>query len=346
MTEPVLEFDDVTIQYQTDKGPLTAVSNASFEIGSNEYLGLVGESGCGKSTLAKAIIGALDSNGQVTSGKILYKGRELQDMSEKEYNREIRWKEIAWIPQNAMESLDPLQKISTQALSIGKVHTDLSENEILDKFRELFDIVGLPENRINDYPHEFSGGMQQRAIIAMALFLKPSMIIADEPTTALDVIMQDQVIKYLEDIKEDGETSMIMITHDISLVFESCDNMVVMHSGQVVESGGVRELYYEPRHPYTILLQRAFPDHRYPGEELSVIDGYPPETIGDVDYCSFADRCPWDVEECQAKQPPLSSVNNEQGQKTAHNVACVRMDEMKELADIETAKPRGGPDGN
>jgi oligopeptide/dipeptide ABC transporter ATP-binding protein len=345
MSESILEFEDVTIQYSTAKGALTAVSNASFELGLNEYLGLVGESGCGKSTMAKAIIGALDSNGRVTSGKIRYKGKELQDMTEEEYNEEIRWKEIAWIPQNAMESLDPLQKISTQAVKIGKVHTDLPEDEILDRFRHLFDIVGLPENRITDYPHEFSGGMQQRAIIALALFLRPSLIIADEPTTALDVIMQDQVLKYLDGIKEESDTSMVMITHDISLVFETCDKIALMHSGQVVESGGVREVYYEPRHPYTILLQRAFPDHRYPDQELSKIEGHPPETIGEVDYCSFADRCPWAIEECHAQEPPASPVNKQQNKDIAHNVSCVRMDEIRELADLESAAPRGGSGG-
>jgi oligopeptide/dipeptide ABC transporter ATP-binding protein len=345
MSEAILEFRDVSIQYSTAKGPLTAVSNASFELGSNEYMGLVGESGCGKSTMAKAIIGALHSNGDVTSGKILYQGKELQDMTEQEYNEEIRWNEIAWIPQNAMESLDPLQKISTQAIEIGKVHTDFSTDEILDRFKSMFDIVGLPENRVSDYPHEFSGGMQQRAIIALALFLDPALIIADEPTTALDVIMQDQVLKYLDDIKEDGSTSMVMITHDISLVFETCDKMTLMHSGQVVETGNVREIYYEPRHPYTILLQQAFPDHRYPDQKLSKIDGYPPETIGEVDYCSFADRCPWAIEECHRQEPPILPVDDQADQNTEHNVSCIRMDEIQELADIESAASQGGSNG-
>lgn len=330
MSDPLLDVDDLTIQYETKNEWLTAVSDASFEIQRGEYFGLVGESGCGKSTIAKALLGGLDDNGRVVSGTIRYKGQEIEDLSEKELRSDIRWKEIAYIPQSSMNSLDPLMRLREQALEIGKAHTDLPKSEILDRFKEMFEIVGLQESRISDYPHQFSGGMQQRSIIALALFLNPSLIIADEPTTALDVIMQDQVFKYLDRIQENTDTSMLVITHDISLIFESCEKMAIMHGGQIAETGSVTTLFDEPRHPYSILLQRAFPDVRYPNRDLEVIEGTPPQSVGEVNYCTFADRCPWAIDECRNGSPPLKSTGtNDQ------RVACVRHDEIRQLAELD-----------
>ncbi|KAB1185360.1 MULTISPECIES: ABC transporter ATP-binding protein [Haloferax] len=328
MTEPLLEFRDVTIQYQTNRGPITAVSGASFSIEQGEFSGLVGESGSGKSTLVKSVIGGLDSNGSVTSGKILYKGEEIQDYTEAELNKHIRWKEISYIPQSSMNSLDPLQRVSEQALDIASVHSDLSKAEALERFRELFEIVGLSPDRIDDYPHQFSGGMQQRAITALALFLDPALIIADEPTTALDVIMQDQIFKYLDRVKASTDTSMLLITHDISVVFESCEQIAVLHGGQVCESGSVEDVYRNPTHPYTVLLQRAFPDIRYPDRQLEIIEGHPPEQLGEVTECSFVDRCPWAVDECHEHPPSLDGVADS---TQSHQSACYRNDEMREL---------------
>ena len=335
MAAPLLEVDDLTVQYRTDGGMLTAVSDASFTIESGEYFGLVGESGCGKSTLTKALLKGLDNNGHIESGTIRYRGEEIQDLPEEEINRRIRWKEISWIPQSSMNSLDPLQRVSEQALELAEVHTDLSGGEAEERFRELFEVVGLPEERIDDYPHQFSGGMQQRAIIALALFLDPSLIVADEPTTALDVIMQDQVFKYLDRIKETTDTSVLLITHDISVVFESCDKLAIMHGGQVAETGPITDIYDEPHHPYSILLQEAFPDVRYPDRELGIIEGQPPQAMGDVDYCTFADRCPWVVDECREHAPPLEPVTDgDEG----HLAACFRKDEVLELYRAESDK--------
>jgi oligopeptide/dipeptide ABC transporter ATP-binding protein len=299
----VLELEDVTSQYGTPSGPLPAVSDVSLEIDAGEYFGLVGESGCGKSTLADAIVGGLDENGRVSSGTIRYRGEEIQDFSERELNQKVRWKEIAWIPQGSMNSLNPLQRVGDQAVEIAKTHTDLSREEALAEFRDALDVVGLPEDRMFHYPHQFSGGMQQRAMIALALFLDPSFIIADEPTTALDVIMQDQIFKYLDDIKAGTDVSVLLITHDISVVFESCDRMGIMHGGQLAEAGATTDVFDSPRHPYSILLQEAFPDVRYPDRDLPVIRGTPPKNIGEVDYCTFVDRCPWAVEECGESAP-------------------------------------------
>lgn len=325
MTEntPLLDVEDLTVQFMTESGILTAVSNATFSLSEGEYLGVVGESGCGKSTIARALLGALDENGRIESGTIRYKGEEIQDMSEQELNERIRWKEISFIPQASMNSLDPIQALDDKALEIANTHTDLSEEEALDRFREMFEIVGLPPNRIDDYPFQFSGGMQQRAVIALALFLRPSIVIADEPTTALDVIMQDQVLRYLEDIRDETDTSMVLITHDISLVFESCDEMMVMHSGQVAESGSTDELYASPRHPYLMLLQRAFPDIRNPKQELETIEGHPPQLGESVDFCTFADRCPWRVDECVKAAPDIEPMEANED----HKVACFRKEE-------------------
>jgi len=325
---PLLEAEDLTVQYSTREGELTAVSDATFRIEEGEYVGLIGESGSGKSTVAKAIMKGLDSNGRITSGSLRYKGKDLVGMSEAEMNEEIRWTEISWIPQGSMNSLDPLQRVSDQAVEIANDHTDMPRDEVLERFRELFEIVGLPEERINDYPFQFSGGMQQRAIIALALFLDPSLVIADEPTTALDVIMQDQVFKYLKRIRDVSDTSLMLITHDISLVFESCDEMLVMHAGQIAESGTVTEVYDEPRHPYTILLKEAFPDIRDLDRDLRTIPGKPTTDYGEIDYCTFADRCPWAVPECRQGAPPLEPSAKEDSD--THRIACIRRDEVLE----------------
>ncbi len=340
MSEPLLEVEDLTIRYATEEGAVTAVSDASFSIREGEYFGLVGESGCGKSTLVKAVLRGLDDNGSIVSGTIRYRGEEIQAYPEQRINREIRWKEISWIPQSSMNSLDPLRRISTQAVELANVHSDLTQEEALSKFADMFEVVGLPEERITDYPSQFSGGMKQRAIIALALFLEPDLVIADEPTTALDVIMQDQVFKYLDEVKERTDTSVLLITHDISVVFESCDRLAIMHGGQIAETGTTADIYDTPHHPYSILLQGAFPDVRHPRRELVTIEGRPPKVLGDVDYCTFVDRCPWAVDECTQQAPPLERVGDG---SDGHRAACVRRDEVLDLHRSEGDDARTAP---
>lgn len=330
MAPPLLDVSDLTIKYNTPAGPLTAVSNASFTVEDGTYFGLVGESGCGKSTIAKALIGGLDSNGWIDSGRIEYRGEHIDSMTDKELNKQIRWVEISLVPQSSMNSLDPLKRVSAQAISLARVHTDMSKAEARSRLGELFDIVGLQRSRIDDYPHQFSGGMQQRAIIAMALLLDPALIIADEPTTALDVIMQDQIFSYLDDIREETQTSMVLITHDMGVVFESCDEMAIMHAGQIAETGTVYDVYDDARHPYSILLQRAMPGLDKVGQTLETIEGDPPQQFGDVSTCTFADRCPWAIDECRESAPPLESAD---GTAPGHATACIRRDETRELAE-------------
>ncbi len=326
-TKPLLEVEELTVRYRTEKGDITAVSNASFTIGTGEFYGLVGESGCGKSTIVKSIIHGLDENGYIHSGKIKYRGKEIQNLSDKKMNKNIRWKEISYIPQGSMNSLDPLLQIQDQAALIAQSTTDYSEQEAVRKLEETFEIVGLPKSRISDYPHQFSGGMQQRAIIALALFLGPELIIADEPTTALDVIMQDQIFKYLDKIKDMSDTGLLLITHDISVVLESCDKMSVMHGGQIAESGSVHDLYNSPRHPYTILLKESFPDIANPQKELKEIKGQPPQITGNINECTFVDRCPLAIEECRRNAPNSDKVG------PTHKVACFRSEEYQKVLE-------------
>jgi oligopeptide/dipeptide ABC transporter ATP-binding protein len=340
MQDTLLEVEDLTVEYETATGKLQAVSNASFSIGRGEFFGLVGESGCGKSTIVKALIGGLDSNGRIPTGEIRYDGEVIyraESDDESELAKRLAWTEIAWIPQASMNSLDPIERISDQAVEIAQTHTEMTRDDVVSRIREMFEVVGLPPDRVDDYPHQFSGGMKQRALIAMALFLDPELVIADEPTTALDVIMQDQVMKYLDRVRDDLETSMMLITHDISVVFESCDTMAIMHSGQIAEMGSVTDIYDSPRHPYSILLQGAFPDHRHPNRTLEVIEGDPPQLFGEVAECSFAGRCPWEVEECTETAPQLDIVetdddghSSDPDVDTDHVVACYRKDEAHE----------------
>jgi len=344
--EPLLDIRDLTIEYETERGTITAVSDVSFTVKKGEYFGLAGESGSGKSTVIKSIMGGLDSNGQVASGEIYYKGEAVHEMSEKELNEKIRWNEISWIPQSSMNSLDPLKRVSQQAIDIAARNSDYSEDEALEQFKEMFELVGIQESRIHDYPHQFSGGMQQRAIIALALFLDPEMVIADEPTTALDVLMQDQIFQYLIALREESDTSAIVVTHDISIIFESCDSMALMHAGQMAEIGTVEEVHQNPRHPYALLFQNAFPDIRYPNQELEIIDGHPPEMLGDTNFCSFVDRCPWATEECRNEAPTDTTVKDDV--KQPHRIRCFHGDtaykeyqesrEETEQLEIETTE--------
>lgn len=333
MTSPLLEVDDLTVQYETADRNVTAVSSASFTVFNSEHFGLLGESGCGKSTLAKSLIGGLDDNGRITAGSVKFRGKELSSLSESDFNKDIRWKEISFIPQASMNILDPLRRISTQAREIARAHGYDEENS-LNRFCTLLEQMGIPPERVDDYPHQFSGGMQQRAIISLSLFLNPSLIIADEPTTALDVVMQDQIINHLYDIKEDKDISIMLISHDVGLVYEFCDRLATMHGGQIVETGTPRELYHSPRHPYSIMLQRSIPSIRHPNQELYTIEGKPPQMTGEVSRCSFVDRCPWAGEECMKSEPPLELVETNKSENR-QGVACFKHNDIYESDDLE-----------
>ena len=305
MTDPLLEVEDLEVAYQTPEGRLTAVSDATFTIEREQFFGLVGESGCGKSTLIKSIINGLDPNGAITSGTIKYKGEEIQGYSDQQFNEKIRWDEISYIPQGSMNSLDPIERINKQAVRIGQAHTDLGKEALLERLRELFDVVGIPRERISDYPHQFSGGMKQRAIIALSLLLDPELIIADEPTTALDVTIETKILNLIEDLADDMGTAVQLITHDLGVIAEFCDRVMVMYAGKPVEKAPVEDLYYDPKHPYTVGLMSSIPRIGDKRDRLQTIPGTMPDLIELPPGCSFHTRCPFAEEVCARKEPPL-----------------------------------------
>ena len=298
-----LEVEDLEVYYETEDGPAQAVDGVSFTLEEGENLGIVGESGCGKTTLAKAIIGILPDAGYVNNGSIRFKGEDLTTLSEPERRRR-KWEEISMIAQSAMNSLDPVYTIREQIVEAIETHRPgTGRVESTEIVTEMFELVGLDPERADDYPHQFSGGMRQRAMIAMALALEPSLILADEPTTALDVIMQDQILKRIGTIQEEVNSSMLVITHDVSVVAETCDRVIVMYAGKIAEEGPVEEIFGQPYHPYTIGLKRAFPNIRESNQDLLSIAGYPPELIDPPEGCRFAERCPMATEKCRTEEP-------------------------------------------
>jgi peptide/nickel transport system ATP-binding protein len=249
----LLEVENLSVGYHTRKGYLRAVEGVSFSLEQGRSLGFVGESGCGKTTLGMALMGLLPPNGSITSGRMIFEGEDLLKKSEEEI-REFRWKEIAMIFQAAMNALNPVQRVQDQIAEAILVHNpSLEKEEALQRVGALFKLVGLPKNRMRDYPHQYSGGMKQRAIIAMALSCNPKLIIADEPTTALDVIVQHQILEETKNLQKELGISIIFISHDISIVAEVCNDIGIMYAGQLVEYGYKGEVFDSPRHPYTHL---------------------------------------------------------------------------------------------
>lgn len=309
----LLEIEDLRISYPTRGGEARAVDGVSFAIQEGEYLGLVGESGCGKSTIAKAILGILPRSARV-SGSIRYRGRELVGLSQAELRR-IRWKDIALIPQSAMNGLDPVYTIEKQIDEAIAAHSDMRADARHARIAALFEMVGLNPARLNNYPHQFSGGMRQRAMIAMAMVLEPQLVVADEPTTGLDVIVQDQILDRLGVIHERTRNAMLLITHDMALVSENCSRIAVMYAGRIMEIGGP-EVFLKPFHPYTMGLVNAFPDLAARGAELIAIPGAPPSLLDPPSGCRFHARCPFAAARCAEETPPLAEI------APGHFVAC------------------------
>jgi peptide/nickel transport system ATP-binding protein len=251
VTIPLLEVDNLSIGYRTGSGTHLAVDSASFRVDRGRALGLVGESGCGKTTIGMALMGLLPPNAQIVSGRALFEGEDLMSMSEARM-REIRWRSISMIFQAAMNALNPVHRVRDQIAEAIVIHEpELSSHAVAHRTRALFELVKIPENRLQDYPHQFSGGMRQRVIIAMALACNPSLIIADEPTTALDVIVQDQILKSIGNFQKETNIGMIFISHDIAVVADVCSHIGVMYSGSLVEFGRTEDVFHCPAHPYT-----------------------------------------------------------------------------------------------
>lgn len=311
----VLDVKDLQTSFFTDSGEVPAVDHVDFHVREGEVLGIVGESGCGKSVTSLSVMGLVPSPpGKIVGGEILYKDQDLVHMSEKKM-RTIRGNEIAMIFQEPMTSLNPLFTIGKQMTEAMLIHRkDLSKQAIHDKAVEMLKLVGLPRSKeiMKDYPHQLSGGMRQRVMIAMALVCDPEVLIADEPTTALDVTTQAQILKLMRDLNTQLNTAVILITHDLGVVAETCERVVVMYAGQVIEEAPVNELFHNPEHPYTKGLIKSVPDIRNKADRLYSISGNVPIPGSVTKGCKFADRCEFAFDRCFKEQPPLNETSEVQ----------------------------------
>ena len=322
----LLEIDNLKTHYQTEKGPVRAVDGVSFSIGENEVFGLAGESGCGKSTLIRTIMRLIPQSARVTANRLRFKGQDLLDLPDKAFRDKILWQEISLVPQSAMNALNPVYRVGDQIMEAIRAHRDDDDKTCIRKTEALFDLVGLQTDLMKSYPHEFSGGMRQRAMIAMALALGPSLIIMDEPTTGLDVLVQERILRKLKEIrktwteKSGTAASILLITHDISVIAEMSDRIGIMYAGRLMELAGATALFHEPFHPYTLGLKNAFPSIRALDRELISIPGSPPNLLVEIPGCAFAPRCPFALPECGRIRPVFQEV------KPEHFVACLRID--------------------
>ena len=281
---------------------MRAVDDVSWKLEKGESLGLAGESGCGKTTTALSIIRLLPKNGRIIDGHIRYSGKDLATIKESELRR-IRWKNIAIVFQGAMNALDPVKRISWQIAEAIALHDNMSFDEAQGRVVELLELVGINPSRKDEYPHEFSGGMRQRVMIAMALACRPKIIIADEPVTALDVMIQAQILELLTKLQKELDLSMILISHDLSVIAQTCNNVAIMYGGKIAEYGPAEEVFLDPQHPYTQGLLRSFPDIYGPRDLPPWIPGQPPNLLAPPDGCRFHERCPLAFAECLVRDP-------------------------------------------
>ena len=305
----LLTVENLSVGYHTRKGFLKSVQGVSFALAEGESLGLVGESGCGKTTIGMSLMGLLPENAAVTDGRILFEDTDLLKLSKKEI-RQVRWKKIAMIFQAAMNALNPVHRVSEQISEAILAHdADISETAAMKQVESLFDLVGIPLDRMRDYPHHYSGGMKQRAIIAMALACHPSLIIADEPTTALDVIVQDQILSAIKDFQNKLKISVIFISHDIAVVADVCDNIGIMYAGQLVEYGCIEEVFDAPMHPYTKSLLASYLTLDKDVVQLNSYIGETPDLINPTTGCRFCERCSVAEATCSLMAPEWVEIS-------------------------------------
>lgn len=316
--EPLLKVENLKMYYETIRGYVKAVDDISFEMNKKEALGLAGESGCGKTSVALTILRLLPSNAKIVDGSVTLADEDIVKMSEKEVREKIRWKRISMIFQGAMNALHPTYTIGDQIVEAIVKHEDVSKGEAMERAGELLELVGMKRSRVKRYPHELSGGMKQRAMTAMALSCNPDLVIADEPTTALDVIVQAQVLKVMKELKDRLDLSIILISHDLSMIAETCNKVAIMYAGKIVEYGDIVPIFKEPLHPYTEKLISAFPSILGPKTELSSIRGFPPDLLQPPPGCRFHPRCPHATEICQREEPLLEKTGNEERAVACH----------------------------
>ncbi|HTP02696.1 MAG TPA: ABC transporter ATP-binding protein [Anaerolineales bacterium] len=320
MSEPLLSIRRLTAEFtlQQRGAPdrvARALEDVSFDMLPGQTVGLVGESGCGKTTTLLAAMRLLPANGRITSGEVRYKGKDLLTLSEREM-REYRWKEMSIVFQGAMNALNPVMKVGDQIAEAITLHHLMDRQQVEARVIELLELVGIPRSRRDQYPHQYSGGMRQRAMIAMALACKPSLLFADEPTTALDVMIQAQVLELLRHIQQTLGLAIVLVTHDLGVVAEVCDSVVVMYGGKVAECGTADQIYNHAQHPYTQRLLASFPDLERPGMQLASIPGTPPRLTELPSGCRFSPRCDVKLDLCMEVDPP--AVKLEEG----HVAAC------------------------
>lgn len=314
--QPILSIRELTMEYKTRKGFVSAIDNVSFDLKKGESMGLVGESGCGKTSIAMTLLKLFPDNAVIRGGQILLDGKDLVPLSD-EQMQSIRWRRISMVFQAAMNALDPVYRVGDQiAEAINRHDKDAKPNEVNERVADLFKLVSIDPNFAKRYPHELSGGMRQRAIIAMALACNPDVIIADEPTTALDVIVQDQVLREMSKVQKELNMSMIYISHDIAVIAEVADKIGVMYAGRMAEFSTVMDIFKRPMHPYTVALMSAFPSIVGPKQALVALGGEPPDLLFPPKGCRFNPRCTRVLEQCRKERPPFSDVGG------GHFVAC------------------------
>lgn len=327
--EPILQIKDLKVSFQSGKKLLPAVDGISFELREGEILGIVGESGSGKSVTSLATMGLIPSPpGKIENGEIIFEGKDLKNISEKEW-RKIRGNQISMIFQEPMTSLNPLFTVGNQLMEAIALHTNLSKREAIVRSIELLKLVGIPraEGILKEHPHQLSGGMRQRVMIAMAMACNPKVLIADEPTTALDVTIQAQILALMKDLNKKTNTSIILITHDLGVVAEICERVIVMYAGQIVEQGDVRRILKDPQHPYTKGLLKSVPDLRGKKDRLYSIPGTVPTPGTVLKGCRFAARCAEAFGRCHIESPDLFKMEN-----VGHEVRCF-LHTLKEGSD-------------
>ncbi|MGE1111445.1 ABC transporter ATP-binding protein [Priestia megaterium] len=321
--EKMLQIKNLHVQFSTYGGRVQAVRGVSFDLHKGETLAIVGESGCGKSVTSQSIMRLIPTPpGRITSGSILFKGQDLTKLSEKKM-RDIRGADISMIFQDPMTALNPTLRVGEQIAENIMQHENISKEKAKEKAFEMLELVGIPnpKERLKQYPHEFSGGMRQRIVIAMALVCNPEVLIADEPTTALDVTIQAQILELFKDIQQKTDVSIVLITHDLGVVAQVAERVAVMYAGKIVEIGTRRDIFYTPQHPYTKGLLRSVPRLDLYESELVPIAGSPPDLFAPPSGCSFAPRCPYVMEVCDRMYPVSTKL------KESHQVHCWLQDE-------------------
>lgn len=312
----LLRIEGLKTYFYTTAGVVRAVDNISFTLNKGEVLGLAGESGCGKSTTAFSIIRLVPPPGRIAGGKILFEGQDILRMSNEDFRKKIRWKKISMVFQGAMNAFNPVFTVGDQIAEVLMLHKGLTKKEAIEEVKKLLEMVGIDPRRYRSYPHELSGGMKQRAMIAMALALNPPLVIADEPTTALDVVVQAQIMNLLKRLQRRYKMSVILITHDLSLIAEIADKVAIMYAGKIVEFGTAEQVYLNPQHPYTKGLLASIPRIRGEIRKLEWIPGVPPDLVRPPPGCRFHPRCKYKFEPCDKEEPPMIEVEK------GHYVAC------------------------